>query len=393
MASALAAVLSMTARVLVTNDAYVAAETVRHWVAAIPLLAVSRVGLLWSEGKARRLRGAGERTLIVGAGRIGRLTARRLLLEPELGLLPVAFVDDDPLPAEDDLTAALPVIPFGGVERRLQEADISQVVVTYSRASHEELLELSRLAMTSGATVSVVPRLFELEGERSAIDYLGGVPLVEIHQSDPNGWRYTAKYAFDRVAAGFGLLLCLPLLAAGALAVLVSLGRPVLYRQRRVGRDGHEFEMIKLRTLAPATPGGYEGDADWIAEQLGEDLPDHVPLEQRATRVGTFLRRYSLDELPQLWNVLRGDMSLIGPRPERASAASRFEQHVYRYGDRHRVKSGLTGWAQVSGLRGRTPLEDRVEWDNHYIENWSPWLDFKILMRTLTRVLRRQLEG
>ena len=393
MVSALAAVLTMTARVLVTNNAYVAAEMVRHWLAAVPLLAVGRVALLWSEGKARRLGEAGQPTLIVGAGRIGRLTARRLLLEPEVGLRPVAFVDDDPLPAEDDLTGSLPVIGLHEVERELENADISQIVVTYSRASHEELLELSRSAMSAGVTVSVVPRLFELDGERAAIDYLGGVPLVELHQSDPYGWRYSAKYAFDRVAAALGLLLCLPLLLSGMLAVLVSMGRPIFYRQRRRGRDGHEFDMIKFRTLAPVSAEASDGDADWIAEQLGTETPDHVPLEQRATRVGTLLRRYSLDELPQLWNVVRGDMSLIGPRPERADAASRFEHHIYRYGDRHRVKSGLTGWAQVSGLRGRTPLADRVEWDNYYIENWSPWLDFKILMRTVTRLLRGQLEA
>src|SRR5919201_868862 len=208
----------MTARVLVTNNAYVAAEMVRHWLAAVPLLAVGRVALLWSEGKARRLGEAGQPTLIVGAGRIGRLTARRLLLEPEVGLRPVAFVDDDPLPAEDDLTTSLPVIGLHEVERELEDADISQIVVTYSRATHEELLELSRSSMSAGVTVSVVPRLFELDGERAAIDYLGGVPLVELHQSDPYGWRYSAKYGFDRVAAVVGLLLCLPLFVGGTLA-------------------------------------------------------------------------------------------------------------------------------------------------------------------------------
>ena len=387
MGSALAAVLSMAARVLLANDAYVAAETVRHWAAAVPLLAVGRIALLWSEARARRRGEAGERTLIVGAGRVGRLTARRLLTEPELGLLPVAFVDDDPLPAEDDVTADLPVIAGGQLERELHRNRVTQVVVSYSRASHEELLELSRLAMAAGARVSVVPRLFELEGERAAIEHLGGLPLVELRPSDPNGWRYTAKYAFDRVAGGLGLLLVLPLLLVASAAVMLTSGLPVFYRQRRIGRDGHEFDMLKLRTLAPGGPGDSEYDADWIAEQLGEPV-SASEAERRATRVGAFLRRYSIDELPQLWNVVRGDMSLIGPRPERSLAASRFEDQVYRYGDRHRVKSGLTGWAQVNGLRGRTPLADRVEWDNHYIENWTPWLDFKILCRTMASVLR-----
>jgi exopolysaccharide biosynthesis polyprenyl glycosylphosphotransferase len=393
MGSALAAVLTMTARVLVANDAYVAAETVRHWLAAVPLLAVGRLGLLWTEARARRRGIAGEPTLVVGAGKVGRLTARRLLREPELGLLPVAFLDDDPLPLEDELTGDLPVIRSDELEPTIQKADIRQVVVTYSRASAEELLELCRKAMATGATVSVVPRLFELEGERVATEHLGGLPLVEMRPSDPNGWRYTAKYAFDRVAGAALLLLALPIILVAGAAVLISMGRPVFFRQRRVGLDGHEFDMIKLRTLTHASAVGSEADADWIAEQLGESVSDHVPLEHRLTRVGSFLRRYSVDEVPQLWNVVRGDMSLIGPRPERATAARRFEGDVHRYGDRHRVKSGLTGWAQVNGLRGRTPLADRVEWDNHYIENWSPWLDFKILVRTLGRVLRGQPEA
>jgi exopolysaccharide biosynthesis polyprenyl glycosylphosphotransferase len=394
MGSALAAVLTMTARVLISNDAYVAAETVRHWLAAVPLLAVARLGLLWNEGRARRRGIAGEPTLVVGAGKVGRLTARRLLREPELGLFPVAFLDDDPLPMDDELTGHLPVIGSGGLERTIHEADIRQVVVTYSRAPAEELLEVCRKAMAAGATVSVVPRLFELEGERVNTEHLGGLPLVEMRPSDPNGWRYTAKYAFDRVAGAMLFLFALPIVAVGGVAVLVSMGRPVFFRQRRIGRDGHEFDMIKLRSLKDGPGEGTEGDADWIAEQVGDSQPEAVQLlEHRMTRVGGVLRRYSIDELPQLWNVIRGDMSLIGPRPERATAARRFEDRVYRYGDRHRVKSGLTGWAQVNGLRGRSPLADRVEWDNHYIENWSPWLDFKILVRTVAGVFRGQPEG
>ena len=182
------------------------------------------------------------------------------------------------------------------------------------------------------------------------------------------------------------------MLAVAAVAVLISLGAPVLYRQRRVGRDGHEFELLKLRTLRHPVAGSHEmADAGWMARQLGDEAPqEQVSLGDRITRVGAFLRRYSLDELPQLWNVVRGDMSLVGPRPERVNYVDRFEGSIYRYGERHRMKAGLTGWAQVNGLRGETPLADRVEWDNHYIENWSPWLDFKILARTVGCVLRGQ---
>jgi len=146
--------------------------------------------------------------------------------------------------------------------------------------------------------------------------------------------------------------------------------------------------MLKFRTLRDVDGLEHESDADWAAAELGSSIAVHAPLETRLTRVGAFLRRTSIDELPQLWNVLRGEMSLVGPRPERVGYVEQFENRLYRYQDRHRVKSGLTGWAQINGLRGKTSLRDRVEWDNHYIENWSPWLDMKILMLTVRAVVR-----
>jgi lipopolysaccharide/colanic/teichoic acid biosynthesis glycosyltransferase len=149
------------------------------------------------------------------------------------------------------------------------------------------------------------------------------------------------------------------------------------------------FEMLKLRSMRNTDGPAQESDADWAAAEMGDMVARHVPMDQRLTRVGAFLRRTAIDELPQLWNVVRGEMSLVGPRPERATYAARFESHLYRYRDRHRVKSGLTGWAQVHGLRGSTSLRDRVEWDNHYIENWTPWMDVKILLMTVSAVVRQ----
>jgi lipopolysaccharide/colanic/teichoic acid biosynthesis glycosyltransferase len=174
-----------------------------------------------------------------------------------------------------------------------------------------------------------------------------------------------------------------------AVAVWCSLGRPLLFRQRRVGRDGREFDMLKFRTMRQGT------QLEAARFELPPDIaPGGVEGVDRRTPVGTFLRRSSIDELPQLFNVLKGEMSLVGPRPERPEFVDVFEQSVYRYGDRHRVKSGITGWSQVNGLRGKTSLADRVEWDNYYIENWSLWLDFKIVLLTFTSVLRfsRQAE-
>jgi exopolysaccharide biosynthesis polyprenyl glycosylphosphotransferase len=318
---------------------------------------------------------------VVGAGMVGRLTARRLLSDPALGLVPVGFLDDDPLAADDE-TADVPVHRWEDFVAVVREQRVEHVIIAFSGAEHPRLIELAHQAWELGVSVSVVPRLFELEGERTEIEHLGGLPLVGLRPADRDSWQFRFKYALDRVVAAGLLLLALPVLLAAVAAVRLSIGAPVLFRQPRVGQDGVVFDMLKLRTLKDA-PEGYEADAAWAAEELGgETVAANAPLELRVNGVTRFLRRTSIDELPQLWNVVRGEMSLVGPRPERLRYAERFGHRIYRYGDRHRVKSGLTGLAQVHGLRGQTSLSDRVEWDNHYIENWSPWLDLKILLKT-----------
>jgi exopolysaccharide biosynthesis polyprenyl glycosylphosphotransferase len=241
----------------------------------------------------------------------------------------------------------------------------------------------------------VVPRLYEIDGRRTQVEHLGALPLVGVQATDPRSWQFVLKYALDRVVAGLAIIALLPVLACLGLCILVTMGRPVLFRQRRVGRDGHAFEMLKFRTMHGAPDVAGEADGHWAALVLAgtSTEPEAAiapPSDDRRTRFGSFLRKLSLDELPQLWNVLRGDMSLIGPRPERLHYVERFEQSVYRYPDRHRVKSGLTGWAQVNGLRGETSLEDRIEWDNFYIENWSAGLDLKIVLRTLPALVGRR---
>jgi lipopolysaccharide/colanic/teichoic acid biosynthesis glycosyltransferase len=186
------------------------------------------------------------------------------------------------------------------------------------------------------------------------------------------------------------LILLMPLLVAAALLVRCSSKGPVLFRQRRIGRDGRAFDLYKFRSMRV---DGHEDDDVDGAESLkfllgGDTAPGGVEGDDRRTPVGRFLRRTSLDELPQLLNVLRGDMSLVGPRPERPEFVELFKQDIVRYGDRHRVRSGITGWAQVHGLRGQTSLAERVEWDNYYIAHWSLGLDVKILALTFVALFR-----
>ena len=387
--SALATLVTMSARVVIADGPWVAAETVRHWLIAIPFLAAGRWAVMWAETRTRRHGASVRPTLIVGAGRVGRLTAKRLLAEPELGLLPVGFLDDDP-PEDDD---GLPQLPLLGAqldfEAVLAEHHIRHVIVAFSGATHEELLTLVRRCWQLGISVSVVPRLFEVHGEDLVLEHLGNLPLMDLRPSNPHGLQFKLKYATDRVGAAIALIVLAPVLAVVALLVRVTMGSPIFYRQWRVGRDGKEFEMLKFRTMTgPCGDDVAEADADWAAEQLGLAGATAASPLRAVTPLGVALRRSSLDELPQLVNVLRGEMSLIGPRPERVGYVERFERGIYRYDERHRVKSGLTGWAQVNDLRGRTSLADRVEWDNHYIENWSIWLDLKIMLMTIPCLLR-----
>ena len=189
-------------------------------------------------------------------------------------------------------------------------------------------------------------------------------------------WK--VKRVADVLVSAMLLLLLSPLLAVLALAVRLSSPGPVLFRQRRIGQHGHEIEVLKFRTLRV----NADADVTWSVED-----------DPRQTTVGRWLRRLSLDELPQLWNVLRGDMSLVGPRPERPHFVSRFSAQVTHYADRHRLPVGLTGLAQIHGLRGDTSIEERARFDNYYIEHWSPWEDVKVIIATVGVILRDALRA
>jgi exopolysaccharide biosynthesis polyprenyl glycosylphosphotransferase len=356
-----------------------APQSLRLFAFSAVYLAAGRVALDWSQLKARRHGEQTKPTLIVGAGRVGRLTAERLVQRPELGLMPVGFIDKEPL---DEPGLPVPVLGASwDLERLIEQHGVEHVIVTFSTAPSEVLLRQVQRCEELGVAVSLVPRLFERVNGRLEVEHVGGLPLLSTHRADPKGWQFALKYISDRIVAAVLLLLTAPLLLLLALGTLVSVGRPVLFRQPRVGRDGNEFEMLKFRSMR------MPAEAETAPDLPDDTAPGGVEGDDRRTRFGAFLRRTSLDELPQLLTVLKGDMSLIGPRPERPDFARLFEDNVYRYGDRHRVKSGITGWAQVHGLRGKTSLSDRVEWDNYYIENWSLWLDVKILLMTLWVVL------
>ena len=356
---------------------------VRLWLLATVLLVLGRLSsnlvVAWRRASSR----TAATTIIVGAGRVGRLTAIRLLDHPEFGLHPIGFLDAEPMEISGR-PLSLPVLgPSTNLARVVAAQGVECAVVAFSTDSHDDMLDLLDECERLGIRALVVPRLFERVPSRLQVTHVGGLPLLELLPTSPHSIQFAIKYAIDRLAALALLVLLAPLLLVLAAAVTLSLGRPILYRQDRVSLDGQRFNMLKFRTMLLAPE-------DEVQEESfdPEVAPGGVEGEDRRTPVGTFLRKWSLDELPQLVNVLRGEMSLVGPRPERPGYVEYFREHVRRYDGRLRTKAGITGWAQIHRLRGQTSIADRVEWDNYYIENFSLWLDFKILLRTIPEALK-----
>jgi exopolysaccharide biosynthesis polyprenyl glycosylphosphotransferase len=379
--TSLSAMLTLAVDAL-TAAAHPIALALRLWLFTVVYLGMARAVLLSARRHAMRSDELATPTLIVGAGVVGGHLVKRLLADRTYGLRPVGFLDPGEAPRGGEDAPKLPLI--GGPDElaeAIERTGARHVILAFTSDPDHTLVEKVRQCHAHGIEVSLVPRLYELLNERAALTRVGGMPLLALRPVDPHGWQFAIKHALDRGVSALALLALSPLMIAIAIAVRLSSPGPVLFRQRRVGRDGHPFDLLKFRTMyeAPA-PNNFE-PPDGIA-------PGGVEGVDRRTPVGRLLRLASLDELPQLINVLRGDMSLVGPRPERPEFVERFTQQVAGYQDRHRVKAGITGWAQVAGLRGQTSIEDRVEWDNYYIRNWSLGLDLRIIALTLAEVLR-----
>jgi exopolysaccharide biosynthesis polyprenyl glycosylphosphotransferase len=387
-ATGIATAVTIALRVVLTDSVSIAQQSVRLWLLATAFLSAGRIALTVQERRARRAGTAGSPTLIIGAGKVGRLLAKRLAENREFGLRPIGFLDKEPLGAEANGSAPSVLGASWDFDQIVRDHQVEHVVFTFSTAPTEVFLRLVKRCEELGLRISHVPRLYEKATAEASVACLGGLPLVTRHARDPRGWQFNTKYALDRLAAMLMIAVLAPVFGVLALAVYFSLGRPIFYRQERVGRDGKRFAMLKFRSMLPPETTEDEATHDEPLALADDTAPGGVEGEDRRTRVGGLMRHLSLDELPQLVNVAKGEMSFVGPRPERPEFVEVFEEHVHRYGERHRVKSGITGWAQVHGLRGKTSITDRAEWDNYYIENWSLWLDIKIMLLTFIAVLR-----
>ena len=370
-ASSLAALVLVTAMTFFFRG-YEFSRTVIVYFWLFSIVAVSWARYVFREIlRFSRRRGYNQRdAVVVGGGELADHVIRRLRARPDTGIHVIGVVGD-----AKEAVAGVPWLgAYADLSAVLAGRSVDHVILALA---HEDAARLPGLLDVIGdepVTIHVVPDLFRFTSLRGGIEEFEGIPFVHLRESPLHGWNAVAKRVFDVVFSAVLLLVLAPLFLMLAAAVRLTSPGPVLYRQERMGLDGQRFGMLKFRTMKV---GAEEGSGP-VWAQAGD---------ARRTPIGGFLRRFSLDELPQFVNVLRGEMSVVGPRPERPVFVERFRQTVPGYMLRHKVKSGLTGWAQINGLRGNTSLEKRIEFDLQYIERWSFWLDLKIISLTVGRVL------
>jgi Undecaprenyl-phosphate glucose phosphotransferase len=312
------------------------------------------------------------RVLIAGSGELGRLVADKIIEHRELGYQIVGFVDDR---ATGDHLGYRGLPLLGTIDHTADIATreaVDHLYVALPPEQHVRMIELLDITSRECIDVKVVPDLLQVIALRARLEDLDGVPVININEPSLQGVNALVKRAIDIMISSAALVVfALPIAVIAALVRLTSKG-PAFFRQERMGLDGKSFSIVKFRSMHDEA----EKDTGPVWTQRNDP---------RVTALGRFLRRSNLDELPQLWNVFRGDMSIVGPRPERPHFVEQFKHRIPQYMLRHKVKSGLTGWAQVNGWRGNTALDKRIEYDLYYIENWSVRLDLKIMWLTIVK--------
>jgi len=342
------------------------------WLLTVVMVAAGRTVLMWVRSLLRSRGIWVDRLLIVGTGDVGRMILQKIRQMPRLGYKVMGFVDGD----AETVSEIMGVPVLGGVEdipALIEQYEIEEVIIGRPELSHQELLTIIALCERGRVGIKVFPDLFQIIATELSIGDLGGLPLLSVRDVALRGWKLTLKRAVDLVGSAFGLVVLSPVLMLMAALIKLDSKGPVFYAQERMGLDAKPFWCLKFRSMRVDAESNGPG---WT-----------VADDPRVTRLGRFIRRMSIDELPQLINVFMGDMSLVGPRPERPVYVEQFRRSIPRYMDRHREKAGLTGWAQVNGLRGDTSIAERTKYDLWYIENWSLWLDFKIILRTVFSLL------
>ncbi len=317
-------------------------------------------------------RGWGEQqVLIVGTGDVGRIVMQKIQRSPDLGYRVAGFVDDNPK------AIAIQGVPVLGNTDDLSEfvdsLNIKEVIIAMPESSHQETLNVVSKCDRGKVAIKVFPDVFQIMASEVTIGDLGGLPLLTVRDTAMRGWQLAIKRIVDFAGSAVGLVLLSPIMMLLAVLIKLESAGPVFYTQERMGLDGKRFMMLKFRSMR--TDAEDKTGPVWA-----------VANDDRRTKLGSIIRQISVDELPQLINVFIGDMSLVGPRPERPVFVEQFKEKIPRYMDRHREKAGITGWAQINGLRGDTSIIERTKYDLWYTENWSLALDFRIMIRTVLQL-------
>ena len=346
------------------------------WIDSIIFIFIGRVVL---SGVERQLYASGRDlrdAVIIGSNETAERICSLLHDHPLLGYRLVGYFADSPGGPDRPLAGAAYLGTVAEAPVKLSAEGIGLALIALRHDEHQKLYRLVQECEGLNIEFLLVPDVLELMTSRVALQEIEGVPFIRIKGVPMTSWGQITKRSFDLVVASAVSLVCLPLVPFIWLAIRLDSAGPILFVQKRVGLDGKVFSMVKFRSMV--LDAEKETGPVWASRD-----------DPRQTKVGRVLRRFSLDELPQLINVIRGEMSLVGPRPERPDFVERFKTLVPKYLDRHRLKAGMTGWAQVNGLRGGSSLEERVKYDIYYIENWSLILDIKVILKTFAAVVRR----
>lgn len=338
----------------------------------LPILMIMMRGAVRGILMNMRRRGKNIRkAVIVGAGKLGQMLHENIIRNPWTGIQVAAYLDDRPERIGKQFLG-VPVEPLADLKRVIAKKGVDHIFIALPFDKQAQMRETMDALADEVVDVRLVPDLFSFTTLRKSVMDFDGMPILNMRESPLSGWNAILKRLFDIAASGAALLvLSVPMLLIALMVKLTSRG-PVFYRQERMGLDGRKFDILKFRSMR------IDAEEKTGAVWAKKDDP-------RRTRFGAFLRKTSLDELPQFINVLRGDMSIVGPRPERPVFIEDFKKQVPRYMLRHKMKAGITGWAQVNGWRGDTSLLKRIQYDIYYIENWSIWFDFRIMFMTFYR--------
>jgi exopolysaccharide biosynthesis polyprenyl glycosylphosphotransferase len=343
------------------------------WLLSIVLVVVGRMILRVTTIRLREAGIGRDNVLIIGSGEVARTIAEKIRWSSQLGYTIVGVVNGAP----GQKVGEVPIIgTTGELPELIDEYEVDEVIIALPEASHRELVQLVSKCQRGKVNIKVYPDIFAYMSGGITVDDLNGLPLLSVRDVALRGWKLSLKRGMDIVGSFVGLIILSPALVMTAIAIKLESPGPVFFCQDRMGLDGRPFPMIKFRTMRQDAERDGPG---WTK-----------PGDPRVTRLGALMRKTNWDEIPNLINVFYGQMSLVGPRPEQPYYVQRFREYIPRYMERHREKAGMTGWAQVNGLRGDTSILERTKYDLWYVENWSLWLDIKIVIRTVFRTIARR---